>query len=408
MLKQRRTAAATWAICSMVLPCLWASSLAGSSLYVSTTGDDGNDCLSPATPCRTIQAAIDKAENGSNIDVAPGSYTERFEIIEREHLTIQGSPTANVAPPPGLPPGALVFMRGAREVRLRNLTITGDTATVGGIEIGDSSLIFIDHCTVEDSGIGGIRAFGLSSVRIEDSIIQRNNNNGIRVDAGAEVLLIGSPFSQGTSTVRQNPFTGVIVNGGTFSLQGSTLVEENSIGIMAEAGFVRSCCEAGERRIINNGTGFFIRGGHLELRGPARVAGNTQAGIEVVGGSVSFGRFSPERIIVQENGTFGILAIGSHLDLYRADVVSNTDNGIMLRDSSSAQLSDSSITGNGDAGVHIEGFSSLHVLDDVTMANNQGADLSCSSKAHAWGDRNGIRRLSCRGFERPDEVRDDD
>ena len=43
--------------------------------YVASTGDDGNDCLSPATPCGTINGAIGKAAGEDTIFVAEGTYT---------------------------------------------------------------------------------------------------------------------------------------------------------------------------------------------------------------------------------------------------------------------------------------------------------------------------------------------
>src|SRR5262249_10521680 len=43
--------------------------------YVSTTGDDNNDCLSPGTACATINGAIGKANAGDTINVAVGTYT---------------------------------------------------------------------------------------------------------------------------------------------------------------------------------------------------------------------------------------------------------------------------------------------------------------------------------------------
>src|SRR5437867_5353990 len=48
----------------------------------STTGNDSNDCLSPATACQTIQAAVNKASAGDTINVAAGTYTENVSITK--------------------------------------------------------------------------------------------------------------------------------------------------------------------------------------------------------------------------------------------------------------------------------------------------------------------------------------
>ncbi|MDH5606059.1 MAG: hypothetical protein OEY93_04160, partial [Anaerolineae bacterium] len=51
--------------------------LAGSTWYVSTLGDDTNDCLSPSTPCASVNAVLDNASfvEGDTIKVAIGTYT---------------------------------------------------------------------------------------------------------------------------------------------------------------------------------------------------------------------------------------------------------------------------------------------------------------------------------------------
>ena len=45
--------------------------------YVAPTGNDGNDCASPATACASINAALNKLGfvQGDSIRVAVGTYT---------------------------------------------------------------------------------------------------------------------------------------------------------------------------------------------------------------------------------------------------------------------------------------------------------------------------------------------
>src|SRR4030095_7281755 len=51
------------------------SARAAGPWYVSTTGDDNNDCLSLANPCATINGAIGKASSQDIVYVAQGIYT---------------------------------------------------------------------------------------------------------------------------------------------------------------------------------------------------------------------------------------------------------------------------------------------------------------------------------------------
>ena len=60
------------------------------SYYVSPAGYDGNDCLLPSTPCKTIQRAIDIAYGTESlpvtINVAAGTYNEHLVMDSYESL----------------------------------------------------------------------------------------------------------------------------------------------------------------------------------------------------------------------------------------------------------------------------------------------------------------------------------
>ena len=60
------------------------------TLYVATTGDDANDCLSLVSACRSVQHAVDvSAPTGDTIELQPGSFVENV-VIDFKSLSIQG------------------------------------------------------------------------------------------------------------------------------------------------------------------------------------------------------------------------------------------------------------------------------------------------------------------------------
>ncbi len=145
----------------------------GSPRYVWTTGSDpGNDCLSSATPCRTIQHAVDVACDGNVIQVAAGTYDEPVNIDGFAGLTINGAdkttvlvqpPTTycwNIAPY-GCSRRAAFRVVNSSDVVLQNMTLDLDLVkanNIFGILFWDSSGTvnnnIIENLSVDDASGG--------------------------------------------------------------------------------------------------------------------------------------------------------------------------------------------------------------------------------------------------------------
>lgn len=132
---------------------------AAGSWYVSTTGNDTNDCTSPATACLTLQAAINYASAGDTINVEAGTYPVAGVVTVNKTLNLKGAQA-----------GLDARSRFESESILENS---------GGLYVTADNVI-IDGFTVQNSTSGAFTGYGIamgagsSGTQIINNIIQDN------------------------------------------------------------------------------------------------------------------------------------------------------------------------------------------------------------------------------------------
>lgn len=149
-------------ICSFLLVALAASATASAAsattFYVSTTGNNTNACTSPSAPCKTIAAAVTKAETSGEsptIEVAAGAYEEevKLESPADDGLLIKGAgATATTIRGPAAATHATINETFAGSVTLADLQVVNPSAsTQHAIRAGSHMTLQRVQVTQEDS-----------------------------------------------------------------------------------------------------------------------------------------------------------------------------------------------------------------------------------------------------------------
>lgn len=147
--------------------------------YVSPTGSNTNNCQTPDSPCKTIQAAINKAASGDYISVGDGTYStssdEVFPITIDKPLVLIG----DVWTPPTIDASnsgnTALYVHGNIGVLISFIKITGGRAGIELIGASNNSRVSgeISNCLIWGNKYNGIYN-AYSNVSIERTILTLN------------------------------------------------------------------------------------------------------------------------------------------------------------------------------------------------------------------------------------------
>ena len=235
--------------------------------YVSPTGDDNNDCLSPGAACATVNGAIGKASPGDIINVAMGTYADGA-LLDKSVTLLGGWDST------------FTTQNGSSILDGTSVTINTGVTTL------------IERFTVQN---GGPIYNGGGDVTLNNSLIQGNTGaggfgggifNGGNLTINNSVISGNTTFGSGGGIYNPNENTTVILNnsavisntgiyGGGISASAGTVILNNSTvsGNTASAdggGIGTACGGVCGIVILNNST----------------VSGNTASGM---GGGVTNG-----------------------------------------------------------------------------------------------------------------------
>ena len=264
-----------------------------SVIYVSLSGNDGNDGLQQVTSKRTIQNAINTIKENGTIYISPGTYHEHLKINKnislistKESVVLDGDYKDTcmiIEENCSVSLEKLTIEKGMNtglinhgQARLTKVTIQKNTAENNG-GIHNTGNMTINHSKITEntakgdnggicnSGIltitkseiknnhasknyGGISSNG--TLTIKDSKINDNNGCGVELSCDNLVIISGSEF-------KGNKGAGVINDGVTLNITNSQFKKNKHSGVANSAGVLyldNSIMDSNDRGVYNVGT----------------------------------------------------------------------------------------------------------------------------------------------------------
>ena len=317
--------------------------------YVSTSGNDANDCLSTAHACRTVAGAVTKATPRSLINIGAGT----FPVQQAVNIWLD--------------------FHGAGQT----LTIlSGRDATHPAFTIADAVHASFTSLTIS----GGSNGIELDGVNIATQVTGTNitvshAQSGISSTQGSAVILLNSSI---TSNV-----VGIITFRGKLDATNTLLT-----GNTQEALINSSTTVLDHVTIDHNGSGMFYPYGHAAIFNTtaSRAIGGSTGPIKIVFSSISN---NGENGIVNQGGQIGISEssitgnAGAGIDNYSSLIIDtsvvsqNGHDGIFINNlgtlSAHMQMTQTGVIQNGNAGVAIE--AGTVSIANSTISGNHGIGL---------------------------------
>lgn len=402
-------------------PSMVKQTTADMNLYVRTTGNDSNDCLSAGAACLTIQEAVDRVPkfvyHDVLIDVGESSFAsaivQNFNVGAGKSLTVQGTlgnPTLGGGTTSGTADGGtttqcidsgqawvvnelrgqFVLVNGEYRVVYENDGTTIDfVGAFSGTCNGEAYEIF-EPKSILSTGDVGIFMKNNNCSDVDEGITVRNfkstvvwygvgvyNTNRVTIE---RIQAIGTKYGVfladlGTVSVTIND---VFLSGNTIT--GIWLLRvhrtRNIERVFAYNGLVGITCQGGEYSNFNSGI---------------FVTDNSSHGIKVE--KIIF--FDLDAGLIDNNGGYGIYidenssgnkVVRSHVNLTGDITISNnTLGGIIALNNSIVSLTNVDGTGNGAYGLELETGSSATITSATGITGASGdATINSGSTVLVW------------------------
>jgi uncharacterized repeat protein (TIGR01451 family) len=347
---------------------------AAGAIYVANSGSDSHDCLSPSTPCATINAAIGKATAGDTIFIATGTYSKSVtsEVVYlNKSVDLSGGWDTDFTQQTGK---SAVDGRGIQ----RGLTVMTATVTV-------------DHMIFQNGGNifegGGIYNKGKLSLMNSEIIHNTTTYMSGGIVNYASLTLIDSLVMD---NIANKYGGGILNNGGTITITNSTLSNNEIIETYSSAG---SAIENRGTLIVSNSTISGNRGqfaiynffGNASFNN-VTVTQNDNGILGSYGGTITF-----RNSIISSNGSWDCMAYQTTVSSLGYNIIQKQDQCTLGSNDLSVDPKLTSLANNGGATLTI----ALMVNSPAINAGNPDGCLDSAGNPLLTDQRGAPRMGRC-------------
>ncbi|CAG0934614.1 hypothetical protein TFLX_03588 [Thermoflexales bacterium] len=352
----------------------------GGPRYVATTGSDtGNNCLNQASPCATVQHAIDVANDGEQVLIASGLYTQSATLYKPVSLTGVSSDTAILHAVAGQRVLTVTGATISHSVVISGLTFTGGKADYGGgLLITDTArpLIRASIFVSNAASVNGGGLYAQSDLTLMDSRIVSN----VAVSQG------GGLYALGPNLVLTNTDFIGNVGGGAIAGDWDHLSQVNVTAggfISNDAGLsvYGSLHMSGTQILSNTGNAPLFGAGVGIYQGTATIVNshfeNNDCSVsDCDAGGLSFYRGVVPSLVISNSVFIGNAPGGVYVHDYGQVTVTNSlfERNINTEDGGGMTLWQSSLTVTGSTFINNTGGTlgggGIQILGEVTLINS--------------------------------------
>jgi parallel beta-helix repeat protein len=313
------------------------------------------ECSVTLSPGQPIQSAINQAQAGAVICLAPGTWDENLVIAKP--LTLRGAGKEQTVIS-GAVNNKIILQIGSEELVVSPEVIKVKIEDLKIAE-GKGCEEFPTRCAL------GIAALGRVEVTITNVQISNNEGSGIGVCCLAQVTIFNSHISR-NSRWSVGIYGPAVIGPPKVTIQNSQ-ISGSFIGIaMGLEGSAQVTVQ--NSQISGNRDGLWVAGSNQVTLTDTAISGNELRGLLVWGSAT----VSLQNSTISGNELHGLLVLDSAtVSLQNSTISGNELHGLLVSDSATVSLQNSTISGNRGDGLVVRGSAIVSLQNSIVSGNGE-------------------------------------